>query len=76
MYLGQRKLKELLGHSKFKIFNINQLMKDCVIQCLAFRTVNPWKKESIQIKKEKGFSPGVHWEADFTEVRPGKYGYK
>ena len=23
----------------------------------------------------RGEEPGQHWEIDFTEVRPGKYGY-
>ena len=24
----------------------------------------------------RGERPGQHWEIDFTEVRPGKYGYR
>ena len=24
----------------------------------------------------QGEEPGKHWEIDFTEVRPGKYGYR
>ena len=24
----------------------------------------------------RGERPGKHWEIDFTEVRPGKYGYR
>ena len=24
----------------------------------------------------RGQEPGQHWEIDFTEVRPGKYGYR
>ena len=24
----------------------------------------------------RGEEPGQHWEIDFTEVRPGKYGYR
>ena len=24
----------------------------------------------------RGEGPGQHWEIDFTEVRPGKYGYR
>ena len=24
----------------------------------------------------RGHRPGVHWEIDFTEVKPGLYGYK
>ena len=24
----------------------------------------------------QGEKPGQHWEVDFTEVRPGKYGYR
>lgn len=40
-HLGQIKLEELLEHSKFKIFNINQLVEDCVTQGLPCQATNP-----------------------------------
>lgn len=26
--------------------------------------------------KSRGDHPGAYWEVDFTEVKPGKYGYR
>jgi hypothetical protein len=28
------------------------------------------------VKRPRGEQPGVYWEVNFTEVKPGKYGYK
>lgn len=43
-------------------------------KCLLCQATNPEKKGFSQSKRETGTSRGVHWEVDFTEVRPGKYG--
>lgn len=61
---------------RFKIFNMDKLVEDCVTKCLLGQVTNPQKKGFSQNKREKGTSPGVHWKVDFTEIRPGKYGYR
>ena len=33
------------------------------------------KKRTTCRTEVSGKGPGQHWEIDFTEVRPGKYGY-
>jgi transposase InsO family protein len=38
--------------------------------------VNAYVAKSKQGKRPRGERPGVHWQVDFTEVKPGKYGYK
>lgn len=55
---------------------MDKLVEDCVTKCLLCQATNPEKKGFSQNKRETGTSPGVHWEVDFTEVRPGKYGYR
>lgn len=44
-HLGQRKLKELLRHLRFKIFNMDKLLEDCVTKCLPCQATNPQKKD-------------------------------
>jgi hypothetical protein len=38
--------------------------------------VNAYAAKSKQGKRPRGEWPVVYWEVDFTEVKPGKYGYK
>ena len=38
--------------------------------------VNAYVAKSKQGKRPRGEWAGVYWEVDFTEVKPGKYGYK
>ena len=37
--------------------------------------MRPGKRQHTGIRYQ-GERPGQHWEIDFTEVRPGKYGYR
>ena len=45
-------------------------------QCKVHQQVNAYAAKSKQGKRPRGEQPGVYWEVDFTEVKPGKYGYK
>jgi hypothetical protein len=38
--------------------------------------VNAYAAKSKQGKRPSGEHPGVYWEVNFTEVMPGKYGYR
>ena len=38
--------------------------------------MNVYVAKSKQGKRTRGEWPGAYWEVDFTEVKPGKYGYK
>ena len=38
--------------------------------------VNAYAAKSEQGKRPGGEGPGVYWVVNFTEVKPGKYGYK
>ena len=37
--------------------------------------MRPGKRQHAGLRYQ-GKGPGQHWEIDFTEVRPGKYGYR
>ena len=37
--------------------------------------MRPGKRQHAGLRY-RGEGPGQHWEIDFTEVRPGKYGYR
>ena len=38
--------------------------------------MNAYTVKSKQGKIPRGEQPGKYWEVNFTEVKPGKYGYK
>ena len=43
--------------------------------CKACQQMRPGKGLHAGLRYQ-GEGPGQHWEIDFTEVRPGKYGYR
>ena len=49
---------------------------DLVEQCKVCQQLNAYAAKSKQGERPRGEQPGVYWEVDFTEVKPGKYGYK
>ena len=50
--------------------------KEIVGECKVCQQVNAYAAKSKQGKRPRGEQPGVYWEVGFTEVKPGKYGYK
>ena len=42
-------------------------------ECKVWQEVNAYAAKSKQGKRPRGEQPGVYWEVDFTEVKPGKY---
>ena len=45
-------------------------------KCKACAQVNAGRPQIGPGVRMRGHRPGVHWEIDFTEVKPGLYGYK
>ncbi|KAM4854604.1 uncharacterized protein RHO17_015957 [Thomomys bottae] len=45
-------------------------------QCSACARVNAGRTKIGLGTRVRGHRPGVHWEIDFTEIKPGQYGYK
>ena len=50
-------------------------VKNIVHACKACQQMRPEKRQHAGLRYQ-GDRPGQHWEIDFTEVRPGKYGYQ
>ena len=50
-------------------------VKNIVHACKARQQMRPEKGQHAGLRYW-GEGPGQHWEIDFTEVRPGKYGYR
>ena len=44
--------------------------------CVPCAKVNVKRQSAPEGIRIRGDRPGTHWEVDFTEIRPGKYGNK
>ena len=52
------------------------MIEGIVLNCNACQLTNAVPHLTSQGPRERGSRPGAYWEVDFTEVKPGKYGYK
>ena len=52
------------------------MIEGIVLNCNACQLTNAVPHPTNQGPRERGSQPGAYWEVDFTEVKPGKYGYK
>lgn len=75
-HLGTDKLKQLVKASKYYVLNLNSTIKQVVDSCQACTLTNAARPYQEPRKRRRGDRPGVHWEVDFTEIKPGKYGNK
>jgi hypothetical protein len=62
--LGDKKLIQAVKELKVHVMDLVKLSQQ----------VNAYVAKSKQDKRPRGEWPGVYWEVDFTEVKPGKYG--
>ncbi|XP_029424958.1 uncharacterized protein LOC103743387 [Nannospalax galili] len=77
-HLGVNKMRKLIEREETILYLLN---KDAILQrivknCKACAQVNWGKNKASGGVRQRGHRPGVHWEVDFTEVKPGMYGYK
>ena len=56
--------------------DVRMIIGDIVSNCKACQLTNAVPHPANQGIRERGTRPGAYWEVDFTEVKPGKYGYK
>ncbi|AAB86912.1 Pol, partial [Rauscher murine leukemia virus] len=77
-HLSFSKTKALLerSYSPYYMLNRDRTLKDITETCKACAQVNASKSAVKQGTRVRGHRPGTHWEIDFTEVKPGLYGYK
>ena len=73
--MGIRKLKELKG-TQFQVSKLGRMVQDVVDRCAQCQAVNMGRTIMGKGKRERGKEPGIYWEIDFTEMKPGKYGHK
>jgi hypothetical protein len=68
--------KDLLRNTHLKVLNLRPLNDSIVTKCLSCRLTNTKSVPKGQGTRLRDSKPGSHWEMDFTEIKPGKYGYK
>ena len=74
--LGTRKMQDLIRHAKITMRDVRTTLENIVSTCKACQLTNAAHHPANHRSRERGSRPGAYWEVDFTEVKPGKYGYK
>ena len=75
-HLGSKKLVQVGKGPKVYIIDLRFWAREIVEQCKVCQQVNAYAAKNKQGKRSRVEWPGIYWEVDFTEVKPGKYGYK
>ena len=74
-HLVKKKTLTLLQTARLRFPRQQVTVRDIVQACKACQMMKPGKGQHTGMRC-RGERPGQHWEIDFTEVRPGKYGYR
>ncbi|XP_045852807.1 protein NYNRIN-like [Meles meles] len=77
-HLSANKMRSLMDRANLKNYfpKQNFLLRQAAANCKACAQVNPGKTIIGPGVQVRGHRPGTHWEIDFTEIKPGMYGYK
>ena len=77
-HLSARKMKTLLEREEtgFYLPNRDLHLRQVTESCRACAQINAGKIKFGPDVRARGHRPGIHWEVDFTEIKPGMYGYK
>ena len=75
-HLGTHKMQDLIRHAKITTKDVRTIIGDIISNCKACQLTNAVPHLANQGIREQGTRPEAYWEVDFTEVKPGKYGYK
>lgn len=77
-HLGFKKIKTLLDREEINLcfLNRDKAIQKVTESCKACAQVNPGRTMIGQGVRPRGHRPDIHWEIDFTEIKPGIYGYK
>nr|WHP37833.1 pol protein [Gammaretrovirus sp.] len=73
-HLGPEKLLQLVNRTSLLIPNLQSAVREVTSQCQACAMTNAVTTYRETGKRQRGDRPGVYWEVDFTEVKPGRYG--
>lgn len=74
--MGIRQTQDLIRHAEIWIKDSQSKITDLESSCKACQLTNAVTNPKNSGARLRGKRPGAYWEVDFTEVRPGKYGYK
>ena len=74
-HLGEKKTLMLFQTVRLWFPWHQTTIKNIVHASKACQQMRPGKRQHAGLRYQ-GEGPGQHWEIDFTEVRPGKYGYQ
>lgn len=74
--MGTKKMEDLVQHAKITIKDSQSKIEQIVASCHACQLSNAIAHGSNPGTQLRGDRPGAYWEVDFTEVKPGKYGYR
>jgi ribonuclease HI len=76
-HLGKKKLLGLLESARLRFPHQTAHIQRVVDQCARCQAMKPSKKGLLHTgTRVRGRVPGWSWKVDFTEVKPGKYGYR
>lgn len=75
-HMGTRKMADLIRHAKITIKDSRAKIKQIVASCHPCQLTNATSHGSNLGAWLRGDHPGAYWEVDFTQVKPGKYGYR
>uniref|UniRef100_A0ABK0M2Q3 Murine leukemia virus integrase C-terminal domain-containing protein n=1 Tax=Rattus norvegicus TaxID=10116 RepID=A0ABK0M2Q3_RAT len=71
-HLGIKKMRTLLEREEIGLHLLGQgqALREVTENCKACAQVNPGKVKNGIGTRPRGHRPGIHWEIDFTEIRP------
>ncbi|XP_047418105.1 uncharacterized protein LOC124991386 [Sciurus carolinensis] len=75
-HMGTRKLQDLMLQAGIKIKGVQNKIEQIVKSCRVCKLTNAGYSKGESGNRLRGDRPGAYWEVDFTEVKPGRYGYK
>lgn len=77
-HLGAKKLKALLDKEESVHYLVQgeNTFQQVLNDCTACAQINAGRTKAHPGVRVRGHRPGTHWGIDFTEVKPGLYGYK
>ncbi|XP_062070416.1 uncharacterized protein LOC133775900 isoform X1 [Lepus europaeus] len=77
-HLGHKKLKAALQEDRqsYYIPGLDSLVQQVTESCVPCAKVNARHLKLPEGARVRGDRPGINWEVNFTEIRPGSYGNK
>ena len=68
---------DLIRCSKLKFRHTAEKASSIVASCKVCQLNNAYpQSQTAAGTRLRGTRPGIYWEVDFTEIKPGKYGYR